>query len=184
MAYKDKDKEKKAVQRYRHTPKGKATTMWYNIVERAQDKRGNNPTYQHIKLLMTRDEFISWVIPQLEQWKHPLVGTKNSPSIDRINTTGHYELSNLQLLTKSEHCKKKTRIESPTGTSWCIGCKQHIPIEHFARDNKRVSGVKPRCKFCRNKWCKVNGLTFYINPKKDLTNYMWYVNLIKELEVM
>lgn len=124
--------------------------MWLNMVERVKNREAY-PEYQNVELRLSRQEFITWVIPQLEKWKYPLVGSKNSPSVDRINNNGHYEIENLQLLTKSEHCSKKVRITPPNGTSWCVKCERFLPLVEFHKSSARFFGVKPRCKKCRSK---------------------------------
>lgn len=69
---------------------------------------------------MTREEFLTWVIPELENW------IKDKPielvSIDRIDNNARYEISNLQLLTRGENTLKRERnknVYAPVGMSWC-----------------------------------------------------------------
>lgn len=128
--------------------------MWYGLLDRVENKRGDLPTYQNIKLYITKDEFLNWVIPKLENWKYPLVGTKNSPTIDRINTSGHYELANLQLITKTENTLKRDcnkNVHAPEGKAWCGKCKEYLYKKHFQKNKRTFTGVNLICKFCSNK---------------------------------
>lgn len=65
--------------------------------------------YKGIKLLITRKEFLNWInsqenYPQLHKnWVSHNYDRKYAPSIDRINSNGNYEFSNIQLLTMSEN---------------------------------------------------------------------------------
>jgi len=59
---------------------------------------------------MTREEFLQWIIPELENWIKTY-NTLDGVSVDRINNSGHYEISNLQLITKVENsCKSKEKF--------------------------------------------------------------------------
>jgi len=92
------------------TPRGKAFIIWAGIKKRAGNNSGNYPTYINRKLLMTREEFLQWIIPELENWIKTY-NTLDGVSVDRINNSGHYEISNLQLITKVENsCKSKEKF--------------------------------------------------------------------------
>ena len=88
---------------YLQTPKGKAASMWRTIKYRLK----HEPTYKNIKLLMTRDDFIKWAVPKIEEWV--LTNPIEEVSLDRINNFKHYEISNLQLLTRVENIRKGNR---------------------------------------------------------------------------
>ena len=91
--------------KYQRTPTGKAVKMWSDIKRRAENFSGKYPSYSKRKILLSREEFMKWVVPRLENWlkEH---GSLTDASIDRINNNGSYRLQNLQLLTKSENSKK------------------------------------------------------------------------------
>lgn len=92
-----------------NTPKGKANDMWMHLRERVGNRRGNCPTYVNVELKMTREEFVAWVIPELEEWSktRPI----QTATLDRKSNTGHYEISNLQLLTNPENAAKRNNLK-------------------------------------------------------------------------
>ena len=85
---------------YKHTVKRKATQMWQDIKARLAGKTGRGLSYHNVQLLMKREDFITWVTPELEKWKMKF-GSLLNASLDRIDNEGHYEIPNLQLLTNN-----------------------------------------------------------------------------------
>lgn len=131
---------------YRQTPKGKATQMWAGILQRAENKAGKHPTYKDVKLLMTREEFMNWILPEFEAWeKH---SDLKLASIDRVDNLGHYEVSNLQLLTRRENTLKQRRYKNviaPEGKAWCGKCKMYLDVDKFAKDRYNNNGLTNIC---------------------------------------
>lgn len=135
---------------WRLTVKGKAVSMWQHIKERAENKRGDCPTYKNVLLRMSRLEFYSWVLPELEKWI--LVNSITDVSIDRIDNNGHYEISNLQLLSKSDNARKQAKnknLYAPLNQGWCGKCKTYLDFTKFHKDRTTTNGVKRICKNCR-----------------------------------
>ena len=129
------------------TPKGKARTMWRHLRNRASNKDGKNPTYANIELRMTRQEFVSWVIPELESWCQTL--PIQEVSLDRISNDGHYEIGNLQLLTKSDNSRKTRKnknVVAPVGQAWCSMCKKYLTVDNFYKDRRTMNGLRHICK--------------------------------------
>lgn len=93
--------DRERCKQYRNSPHGMASRAWYRINARAENKNGKDACYTNIKVNMTKDQFITWAIPKYSEWivKHP----NESPSINRINSHGHYELGNIELLTCSQN---------------------------------------------------------------------------------
>ena len=91
------------IKRHRRT----AGRAWNRLNSRAGNKYGHGKHYEHVEVRMSREEFIDWATPQYEAWfkKHPNI----TPSLDRIEESGHYELGNLQLITISENSKSPVR---------------------------------------------------------------------------
>lgn len=86
------------------------SNCWGNIQQRTVNGTRPHPrniSYfkKGIELRMSKDEFYKFcddnaaIIMSLYE-------TKQCPTIDRIDNLGHYELGNLQILTKSENNKK------------------------------------------------------------------------------
>ncbi len=145
--------------RYFRTPKGAATSAWCHILSRAGNRNGKNPSYATVEVRISRADFIAWAIPAYERFSHEFPGV--TPSVDRIDTTGHYETGNLQLLPWGENSRKKRTARNaiaPAGTLWCGSCKAYLPIEDFYLLKKRTRrnpyGTIGRCKPCRRRICK------------------------------
>lgn len=138
-------KSAESLRQYRKTPKGKATTMWNAILWRLKYE----PSYKGVQLKIPRDEFLEWVIPQLETWC--ISNSIESASLDRIDNDGHYEFPNLQLLSRKENNLKrkwyKTRL-APKNTNWCGACQQYLPVVNFSNCKSNSNGLKNRCKEC------------------------------------
>lgn len=134
---------------YRQTPKGKACQIWSALLQRVGNKSGRSRTYTDVQLLMTRDEFYEWAIPRIEEW----IKTKplKDISLDRTVEGGHYELSNLQFLTRIENTMKQRRyknVNAPTGKSWCSGCKDYLELDKFGKDCYSYNGKTHKCTKC------------------------------------
>lgn len=75
------------------------------------------PYYIGIKVLVKREDFITWAeknityIALYKEWAKQNYSRKYTPSIDRIDSDGHYELSNLRWLALSEHMTN-TRLDT------------------------------------------------------------------------
>lgn len=122
---------------YRNTPKGRAIRCWNKIQSRANNKDGRNPSYSDIQLKMTKEEFLSWAIPQYEEWAkhHP----EETPSINRIDPYGHYELSNIQIISLKDNIIYPKRKHS----AHIIQLKKKKIID-FVLDKCRKYGIEPK----------------------------------------
>ena len=135
---------------YKHTVKRKATQMWQDIKARLAGKTGRGFSYESIQLLMSREEFISWVTPELEKWESEF-GTLQNVSLDRIKNQSHYELTNIQLLTKYENSIKRTNnknVTAPEGFAWCCYHKQYFYKGEFHKLKSSYNGLAKFCKSC------------------------------------
>jgi hypothetical protein len=92
---------------YRESPVGRANRTWHKILQRVGNKDGKNPSYANIECRMTQNEFLTWAIPLYEEFaiKHP----NETPSLDRADSNGHYEISNLQVIPLTVNLRKKKR---------------------------------------------------------------------------
>ena len=93
--YKSKCKEcaQKSIARkkkYRRTAKGFWKAMNYRC--------SHNPNYRKIEVKMTYEEWDQWVTPRLNKFKKQY--PSQSPSVDRINPNGHYELGNVRIISR------------------------------------------------------------------------------------
>jgi hypothetical protein len=112
----------------------KALIIWYGIVARCENKNGKCPTYKNVKLKMTRQEFLNWYKP--ERLKFELSRPGIIPSVDRIDNNGNYELSNLQLLSRSENTVKMFADQGKMTTDDLIShVKKHCNTYKLSLDN-------------------------------------------------
>lgn len=144
------DKEKIRIREkfYRQTPKGKAVKMWCNMIGRVKTSSTNNKNscYIGVKILLTKEEFYEWVVPELKKW----IETKliEDASIDRIDSTKHYEVGNLQLLPVIDNSLKRDynkNVNAPDGYAWCYKCKDYLITGKFYKSKHRPNGLAGIC---------------------------------------
>lgn len=78
-------------------------------VYKGMRERCNNPnsdSYRFygakgIKVLCSRRDFVEWYLDN--------VGDTEKPHVDRVDPGGHYKLSNMQIISATENCKKTFR---------------------------------------------------------------------------
>lgn len=127
----------------RKTPRGLACSKWHGIVGRV----GTEKAYEHVELRMTKSEFINWAVPLLAAWDWNL----GIPSVDRIEVKGHYELSNLQIISWAENTRKDRRnSHAPPETKWCRLCGEFRPWDEFQKSKCRTFGLNRYCRFHHN----------------------------------
>ena len=153
-------KSAESLRQYRKTPKGKATTMWNAILYRLKYES----SYKDVQLNLTRPEFLSWVIPQLENWC--LTKPIEDASLDRIDNAGHYEIPNLQLLSRKDNNLKRSYYKfnkAPVGTVWCTSCQDYLQVSMFSKCRTSITGFKNYCKSCAKQYWK----TYSANVKNQ-----------------
>lgn len=128
------------------TPRGRALNTWARIKERVLNANGKQPSYANTELRMTREEFIEWYVQAIQSYEGEY------PSLDRINNDGHYEISNLQIIHRSENSRKRSNcynLNAPEGLAWCSGlCKTYKPLDEFPLNRNRPNGRNSLCKNC------------------------------------
>jgi hypothetical protein len=62
-----------------------------------------------IKLKMTREEFFAWCDANKNIYD-ALILAGETPSIDRLNSSGDYEINNIRLISKKENDKKARQL--------------------------------------------------------------------------
>lgn len=100
-------------------------------------------SYVGIKLLVSREEFISWYMPK------DFAGA----SVDRINAKKHYSLDNMQVIPLRENIRKD-KIKAKDGSCICCVCKQIKPISEFCVDKRSWNGHSTICKECERERCR------------------------------
>lgn len=98
---------------------------------------------------MTREEFVAWAIPAFRRWRQRYPGER--ATVDRRDPFGHYELANLRVLSYGENSqlqRVRPNLYAPGGMLWCGKCRQHKPVDQFARNRSLWTGYQSRCKAC------------------------------------
>ncbi len=90
------------------TPERVASYHWY-LME-ARGKRSGS--YEGVDLKISRDDFLDFVrsnwssyIRVYNNWKDAAFDRRLSPTVDRINSKGHYERGNLRFLSFSDNVR-------------------------------------------------------------------------------
>jgi len=126
---------RKEHRKYDRTPHGRCRTAWYRINERAGNKRGDCPTYANVEVKMTKEEFFIWARPRYEEWEklHPNV----TPSINRIDPKGHYEISNIEMISWNENASGPKQGHLTTETA-LVDFVIHKCSEHLLNPEKVI----------------------------------------------
>jgi len=122
--------------KHRLIPKSIAKKAWYRINERALNARGDLPSYAKVEVRMTEDEFLSWAIPRYQQWMslHPGI----TPSINRIDPNGHYEISNINMVSWYENAGGPKKPPGPITESRLVDFIIHKCAKNLL-DPKRIA---------------------------------------------
>lgn len=142
--------ESKYLSLYRLTPNGRASRMWLGMTWRAGNRDGRSPTYSSVRVMMTRDRFMSWAVPRIRRWLRTR-GKREMPTVDRIDGRGDYKIENIQLATQAENTHTRTsnkNVHAPLGKAWCFICTKYLPVGSFHRDRTRPNGRQRKCKAC------------------------------------
>lgn len=116
----------------------RATTRYSMLVYRvSHTDRPKNAKYKGVEVRVTRDEFIPWF--QARDFE--------GCTVDRIDCKGHYELSNMQVITKLQNITKD-HVKHREGYCECFSCKEVKPSEAFSTDKRRANGKATICKAC------------------------------------
>lgn len=96
-----------------------------------------NKSYLNIKVLVGKEAFISWFMPR------DYIGC----SVDRMDSSGHYELSNMQIIPLLVNIAKD-HLKVKNGMRICCSCKKEKILSDFVQDLRISIGVSTRCKSC------------------------------------
>jgi hypothetical protein len=132
---------------WRQTAVGRANSAWNRICQRAGNADGQHPAYAKVELRISREAFVAWFIPEIENWlrEYP----DETPSVDRKDNDGHYEVDNLRIISLSENSRLQPghkNVHRPIGKVWCGQCNDYLPEDQFYRHQNSTTGYQPRCK--------------------------------------
>ena len=111
-----------------------------------------NKRYNGVELRVSRADFIDWYMPL----------DFEGASVDRIDKSGHYELSNMQVIPLDENIRKD-KVKAKDNYCECYICKQMKPIEAFCIDKRRKNGHSTICKECE----RIRGKEKYYRLRKE-----------------
>jgi len=124
-----------------------AGVKWTSIRQRVENKNGNNPSYEGVPLLFTKETLIQWVLD------NPPPIDLVEPSIDRIVDAIGYAPGNLQWIEKRLN-SRGPRKNIPLNHQYCALCKSIKPrnAEHFTVNRSKPSGLSNYCRPCENSY--------------------------------
>ncbi len=78
------------------------------MLSRAENRDGKHASYKDVKVLMTRDAFMAWAVPEIERFNasHP----NDRPSLDRIDNRLDYAFGNIRIISWNEHRRLKKLV--------------------------------------------------------------------------
>jgi hypothetical protein len=133
---------------YEGTPDRRAKRTWNTLHQRIHKQ----PAYAHVEIRVTRAVFLRWAVPAYTRWMTAHPG--RTPSLDRKDPDGHYEIGNLRIISRSENCRlarNHRNVHAPAGLAWCGGkCKAYLPRAKFQRCSTHYNGLQKRCRDCQN----------------------------------
>ena len=119
----------------------RAMSRYYMIKYRLKNTHlPKNKNYIGIELKVSKEDFINWFT------KLDFKGC----SVDRIKSTGHYELSNMCVIKLVDNIRKD-KLKSINGLCVCYRCNSNKPLTEFSKDKRRINGYSTCCKECDNK---------------------------------
>lgn len=116
----------------------RASNRYNGILSRCrQSYRKKNKHYREIKIIVSREEFIEWFMPQ----------DFDGASVDRIDKNGDYELPNMQVISLADNIRKD-KVKAKDGLCECYSCHQIKPLFLFTKDKRRANGYSTLCLEC------------------------------------
>jgi hypothetical protein len=136
-----KASKRKRAKKINSTPYGKAATAWRGMVRRTSNEEVY-PSYKNVKLKIIRPEFMEWAVPEITKFMQDNPGVR--PSVDRMDSEGNYELSNLRIIPQSDNSARRGDIENrQIGKKF--NCLLHQVISEEVFVNSLASLVKEFC---------------------------------------
>lgn len=116
----------------------RALSRYYMLLNRVQALTKKNCRYEGVEVRVSKEDFVAWFMPR----------DFKGCSVDRKEKTGHYELSNMQVIPLSVNIAKD-KVLARDGQTRCYACRATKPLEDFVRDNRRLTtGRSTICKPC------------------------------------
>lgn len=100
-----------ATKKYERTPKGKLMRLYRNMQSRINGVQKSKAHLYAGKSLLSKEEFYDWAesnpdwLKLYSDWVKSDFDRKLAPTVDRIDSSKGYELSNMRWLTHSENSR-------------------------------------------------------------------------------
>ena len=137
------------------TPLYRARSTYRDMMRRAENNNSKNPAYSKVKLLMTMEEFLEWSLPLYIKFIEE--NPESSPSVARRGDKGHYELGNIEIVSKEENraTQEAKLLLKSDGTKLCSRCKESkVAKGNFSINKGRPDGLCHWCKPCMSAYRK------------------------------
>lgn len=132
--------------------------LWANSIEgqarrayaRIKRRCGRDQGYESVECRITLSDFVSWFEVEYVQWRSE--NPDSEMSIDRKDSTGHYEIGNIRIRDRWENVRDRRRnmnLRAPEGTAYCSGCRVYKPLSEFWKNRSSFAGVENKCKDCK-----------------------------------
>lgn len=113
-----------STKRYEKTKKGFLVRLYRNMESRVTGVQKLKAHLYLGKPLLDRDEFYDWALSNISfhnlfaDWEKANYERRLAPSVDRVDSSKGYEISNMEWVTFTENCKRgvasKNRMRSTT----------------------------------------------------------------------
>ena len=125
-----------------------AGVKWTSIMQRVQNKNGNNLYYENMPVTFTRKELIEWVL------NNPPPEHLTIPSIDRVNNDEGYSLDNIRWLERNIN-SSTTQRDIPLSHKHCPSCDNTYPLSEFYTNNHHCGRKRQSyCRRCKSEYDK------------------------------
>jgi len=107
----NRDRKNASARKYSASVKGRARKMYHAIVWRTT----HISSYKNILCNVEISEFLNWAIPEIELFLKENSG--KTPSVDRMNPDGNYEIGNIRIIDLGENIIRSRYLEKHLGLS-------------------------------------------------------------------
>lgn len=126
----------------------RAKAAYANMIARCLNANGNNPAYSDVELRMTKEEWLTWAVPQYEDFMIQFPNT--TPNASRFNDDGHYEINNIHIIPQKDNRNEmKFDCQAVDGIKICSRCGVDKPISKFNKKRSAADGLDYWCRTCK-----------------------------------
>ena len=86
---------------YNRSARGLALKKYRDMQKRCENADGKHPSYAHVRLQITREDFLKWAVPRIQDFLIANPGLR--PSVDRINPDLGYYVENMRIISVDDN---------------------------------------------------------------------------------